>query len=97
MFHAQCGGESSRLTSDETARYDAYGRKDVAVATDATSTDQEIFGMSWNERTIWDAIAFASLVAFATETTFMLFEHFACRMRRMDVGREIVAADFVRK
>ena len=97
MFHAQHGGEPSRLTGDETARNDAYGGEDIAVATDATSTDQEISGMSWNERTVWDAVAFASLVAFATETTFMLFEHFTRRMRRMDVGGEVVAADFIRK
>ena len=25
----------------------------------------------------------------------MLFEHFACRMCRMNVGRKIVAADFI--
>ena len=97
MIHAQRGDESSRLASDETAWNDAYGRKDVAIATDATSTNQEIFGMSRNERTIRDAVAFASLVAFTTETTFMFFEHFARWMRRMDVGGEIVAADFVRK
>ena len=97
MLHAQHGGESSRLTSDETARNDANGGENIAVATNATSTDQEISGMSWNQRTVWDAVAFASLVAFATETTFMLFKHFTRRMRRMDVGGEIVAADFVRK
>ena len=97
MFHAQCGGEASRLASDETARNDAYGGEDIAVATDATSTNQEISSMSWNQRTVWDTVAFACLVAFATETTFMLFEHFARRMRRMDVGGEVVAADFIRK